>query len=56
MTNMYTHQPERALQSAGKNLDGFHPQKMLQLLQDGSAIKIFHAAHWARLLGKILFP
>lgn len=55
MKNMYTHQQERALQNDGESLDGFQPQRILQLLPSGSAIRIFHAAQWANLSGRLLF-
>jgi len=56
MTNMYTHQPERASQSVGENLDGFQPQRMWQLLPSGSVIRVLQGALWVNLSGRLLFP
>ena len=56
MKNMYTHQPERALQSGGENLDGFQLQRMLQLLPSGSAIRLLRVALLVNLSSRLLFP
>jgi len=56
MMNMYTPQQERALQNDGESLDGFQPQKMLQLFQSGSVIKVLQGVLWVNLSSRLLFP
>lgn len=55
MMNMYTPQPELVSQSVGENLDGFQPQRMLQLFQSGSVIRVLHGVLWVNLSSRLLF-